>query len=82
MWGFGTGGEKSSALLLRPERKSADNHAVKACAAQQGVERCARAHDHIDKLQLAGERLRSNRRKDRAGEARSYLKVSVKLWCS
>lgn len=55
MWGFGTGGEKSSALLLRPERKSADNHAVKACAAQQGVERCARAHDHIDKFQFGGD---------------------------
>ncbi|MBQ1370015.1 MAG: hypothetical protein IIY38_02685, partial [Clostridia bacterium] len=34
-----------SALLLRPERKRADNQLVKACAAQQGVEWCARAHE-------------------------------------
>ena len=37
--------EKSSALLLRPERDSANNQIVKACAAQQGV-------DHIDRFLL------------------------------
>ena len=30
--------EKSSALLLRPKSGSDDNPAVKACAAQQGVD--------------------------------------------
>ena len=44
--------EKSSALLLRPKRRSAANQIVKACAAQQGVGRCALVHDHIDKFQL------------------------------
>ena len=40
--------EKSSALLLRPKRRSAVNQTVKACAAQQGVSRCAHAHEHIE----------------------------------
>ena len=37
--------EKSSALLLRPKRRSTAKQTVKACAAQQGV-------DHIDTFQV------------------------------
>ena len=37
--------EKSSALLLRPERSSADSQIIKACAAQLGVKWCAHVHE-------------------------------------
>jgi len=46
--------EKSSALLLRPERNSTNNQIVKACAAQQGV-------DHIDKFQFVEARKKALR---------------------
>ena len=44
--------EKRSALLLRPKRRSTAKQTVKACAAQQGVSRCAHAHEHIGKSQF------------------------------
>jgi len=53
--------EKSSALLLRPKRRSAANQIVKACAAQQGVGRCAHVHDHIDKFQFVEARKKALR---------------------